>query len=56
MQLQFGNNEPVKSSYISGSREPVWQQQLEAPKSPLYLPSKSPLYLPFISPIYFHLP
>ena len=31
VQLQFGNNEPVKSSYISGSREPVWQQQLEVP-------------------------
>jgi len=31
VQLQFGNNEPVKSSYISGAREPVWQQQLEVP-------------------------
>ena len=49
VQLQFGNNEPVKSSYISGSREPVWQQQLEAPKSPLYLPFISPPS-PSISP------
>jgi hypothetical protein len=31
VQLQFGNQEPVKSSYISGNREPVWQQQLEVP-------------------------
>jgi len=31
VQLQFGNQEPVKTSYISSSREPVWQQQLEVP-------------------------
>ena len=31
VQLQFGNQTPVKSSYISGAREPVWQQQLEVP-------------------------
>lgn len=31
VQLQFGNQEPVKSSYISSTREPVWQQQLEVP-------------------------
>jgi len=31
VQLQFGLTEPVKTSYISGSREPVWQQQIEVP-------------------------
>jgi hypothetical protein len=31
VQLQFGNQEPVKSSYIAGTREPVWNQQLEVP-------------------------
>jgi hypothetical protein len=31
VKLQFGNQTPVTSSYIGGSREPVWEQQLEVP-------------------------
>ena len=30
VKLQWGNYMPVTSSFIPGSREPVWQQQLEA--------------------------
>jgi hypothetical protein len=31
VKLQFGNQPPTVSSYIPGSREPVWEQQLEVP-------------------------